>query len=117
MSSYVHHSNWEPIVAYAWVAMTEEDFCKHYAKCGGTSPNNHSQEAIVFKNTYFTLQPTADAALVDAKRIQEKDKKQVLIYKLGFSELTCINGLQCAVHGDTMDFPATVVERLSLQSV
>jgi hypothetical protein len=110
--SYAHHSNWEPIAAQAWVAMTGEQYDQIHESTGGV--DGSGRDTMVIKNGFFVFQPKPGDAIANANELRQKEKKPVVICALGFSELTCINGLQCAMHGDTMDFPVTVLERLKM---
>lgn len=112
-TSYGHHSNWEPIVVTAWVAMTEEEYTRIHESSGGRE-DSKGRDTMVLKNGFFVFQPQAGHAIAEAKNLRLKEKKPVMVCALGFSELTCINGLQCALHGDSMDFPVTVIEKLSM---
>ncbi len=98
----------ETLVAYAWVAISEEEYTRIHEKTGGM--NGLGQDTMIIKNSMLTFQPSADYAIEDAKRMTQK---ATLVCKLGFDEIACINALQCALHGDTMDFPVTVVETLN----
>ena len=107
--NYEHLSNWSPVVK-AWVAMTGDQYDQIHESTGGI--DGDGRDTMVLKNEFFIFHFEPGTAIAEAAKLKIKEKKPVVICALGFSEVTCINALQCVLHGDSMDFPVTVVERL-----
>lgn len=109
------YSNWGPIVAHAWAAISEEDYARYHEKGGTAGVNEHgNRDCFTLKNAHLTFQPTAEYAIQNAKLLLA-EKKKPLICKLGFSELTCVNAINCAMYGDTMDIMVVVMEKLTYE--
>lgn len=89
-------------VVHAWVVLNETQFDKHCL--GDFCPNM----GFNFENALITLNETVDAALFFAKTYHPKER--VYICLMGFDNLTCVNSINAALSGNTMDIQAVCKE-------